>query len=276
MSLLKSKMHFPPNAKVTPLFGLRGPASVLRWGFGSNPLSSGKRIHNGRMDKTPAEATSMRVARWDAETARRGLNFLKAKAEGSTQTISGRSRGRWLQMLRTWAGMDSANKANSAAWNPNHISLPISSDGTGEDSILDIHGKLRSKGIRANLTLCSTTETDRHVHVTPIRASRSRAVRYIALRFGIGFGSVRHIVAIEASDAQGNAKSRSSDVMEIVGGMQAVLLTRAQEGHKRTIVDELCFEVPLEPFGGRVSAVSDEEQLTQRLKDFCCMPRTDA
>uniref|UniRef100_A0A061RVG0 sucrose-phosphate synthase n=1 Tax=Tetraselmis sp. GSL018 TaxID=582737 RepID=A0A061RVG0_9CHLO len=208
--------------------------------------------------------------RWDAKTARRGLNFLRQKAL-ETKAASGRSRGRWLDLLRSWAGLNSGQThgvAEEDERHPHHVKMIMALEGNATDSIIDIRGKLRIKGIRANLTLSySSNDGAVTVHVTPVRASRALAVRHIAIRLGLGFEGLKHVVSVEAT-REGHILGRSSDLMDNLGGMQPVLVSRPSESHSQGDVGEFAFEADAGLFGDRIMIVNDSEAMESSLSKF--------
>mmetsp|Transcript_16474 Transcript_16474/g.45961 ORF Transcript_16474/g.45961 Transcript_16474/m.45961 type:complete len:1120 (+) Transcript_16474:427-3786(+) len=214
--------------------------------------------------------------RWDAQTALRGLNFLKAKAK-DTRSVSGRSRGRWMEMLRNWAGIEEANKKpldGGINDHHSHLVFPLVVEGNATDPIIDIRGKLRGKGIRVNLTLSYDSSSAGAVHVTPLRASRTLAVRYLLLRMGLGFSQLRQVVGVEAVVEEGSLLlGRSSDLLDSLGGAAPVLAAPlATAKGSGTVPQELLFEAETKYFGERVTVVAEPQELPEKLIGFLALP----
>lgn len=96
--------------------------------------------------------------------------------------------------------------------------------------------RLRCKGFRCNFTLQLVPREEKEdnlngiLHITPVRASRSLALRFLAQRLGIGldnFVSIAYPALMEGSSLEdGRLWSLVNDMHHLIGGMHNVVIVK--------------------------------------------------
>lgn len=120
--------------------------------------------------------------------------------------------------------------------------------------------RLRSKGFRASYTLQlvdrAGADPAAALHLTPVRASRAMALRFLARAWGRGMDAIAVVAVVPAVDADaGYAEAPTSDLADLVAGVQrVVVLPQARDAQHSE--ERGAFAVELKPwtyYGDRVT-----------------------
>jgi hypothetical protein len=143
-----------------------------------------------------------------------------------------------------------------------------------------LKNKMRSKGFRANYTLQIIPEGEEYLavlHITPVRASRPLALRWLANKLGLSMENFTMAVfpatITGTNGMDGIMVPWTSDAIDLVSGMQKcdIILDEkfAANNHNGRSLDglETTMGIPLWPYKDidRVQIVSGMEQAWQQL-----------
>ncbi|CAG9460146.1 unnamed protein product [Pedinophyceae sp. YPF-701] len=176
--------------------------------------------------------------RWDRQAVFRTV--LRA-------SVSKQDDKRQLEPLRI-------DPSKPAPMHPYHVMFNVQpSEGTDAPTLVNLmRKKLRHQGLRCSMTLqlrpdapeatycgCMSQASEGILHITPVRATRSLALRWLALHLGIDMQSVgqlllgahsgHRVVGQVAGD--GSLHSACNDLGELVGGAQRTIVVLTEGGY---------------------------------------------
>ncbi|KAL3157983.1 hypothetical protein ABBQ32_012382 [Trebouxia sp. C0010 RCD-2024] len=142
--------------------------------------------------------------------------------------------------------------------------------------------RLRSNGFRAHLTLQMVPEEGdliSNVHITPLRASRALALRFLANKFNLDMERVTVVVLppmVTKKNEMFNVGSYTSDLAELVSGLNKVFIEIPKKDQTFDMsgldagdvqsVEKLTIKVGPKLFGDRVQFIEEQEHLADVVK----------
>ncbi|KAK9919093.1 hypothetical protein WJX75_009336 [Coccomyxa subellipsoidea] len=182
---------------------------------------------------------------------------------------------------------------------PHHIMLPLDAEAksildmgpraTGKDAVATVvvdkmRRRMRQNGYHAHITLQMVVEDEQvvaTVHITPMRASRALALRYLATKFGADMENIVLVAVAPSLEKTGEVTkvtAYTSDLIELVSGVSPVYIIGAAadeqkaEGraakHDSYALDKISIRVSPKVFGARIRCLPDDSALASALEDI--------
>ncbi|KAA6420901.1 MAG: Sucrose-phosphate synthase [Trebouxia sp. A1-2] len=198
-------------------------------------------------------------------------------------------------LARALASMPDPDKEEKGV-HPQHVCIQLDREsksilgqGTGNHklavstAVVDrLRRRLRSNGFRAHLTLQMVPEDDdliSNVHITPLRASRALALRYLANKFNLDMERITVIVlppTVSKKNEMYQVGSYTSDLAELVSGLNKVFIEIPKQDQAFDMsgldsgdimsVEKLTIKVGPKLFGDRVQFIQEQEHLDDVVK----------
>lgn len=230
--------------------------------------------------------------RWDRVSLQRLLTKLMTAPTLLTPAPSVKGLS---PLARALASMPDPDKEEKGV-HPQHVCIQLDREsksilgqGTGNHklavstAVVDrLRRRLRSNGFRAHLTLQMVPEDDdliSNVHITPLRASRALALRYLANKFNLDMERITVIVlppTVSKKNEMYQVGSYTSDLAELVSGLNKVFIEIPKQDQAFDMsgldsgdvmsVEKLTIKVGPKLFGNRVQFIKEQEHLGDVVK----------